>query len=61
MQNDPHERVNLFGQPQLARIQTEMAEKLDDFFNEYADPQYDLWHGGHSKCRRLVAPERSAD
>ena len=25
---------------------------LDDFFAKYADPQYDIWHGGRSKAKR---------
>lgn len=61
MAHDPHERFNLFGQAEHARIQDEMAEKLDTFFNEYADPQYDIWRGGRSKARRLVAPEGHPD
>lgn len=56
MKNDPHERFNLFGQPAYASIQTELAQKLGGFFDEYADPQYDIWKGGRSKARRLVAP-----
>ena len=61
MANDPHERFNLFGQPQLADIQQTMAAKLDKFFAEYADPQYDIWKGGRSKARRLVAPKGHPD
>ncbi|MDA1054711.1 MAG: sulfatase-like hydrolase/transferase [Planctomycetota bacterium] len=61
MKHDPHERFNLFGQPQLANIQAALAQKLDEFFDEYADPQYDIWKGGRSKARRLVAPEGHPD
>jgi arylsulfatase A-like enzyme len=61
MQHDPHERFNLFGQPRHASIQAAMAKKLDAFFEEYADPQYDIWKGGRSKARRLVAPEGHPD
>jgi len=56
MANDPHERFNLFGQPQVASTQQNMEQKLHQFFDAYADPQYDLWNGGRSKARRLVAP-----
>ena len=56
MVNDPQERFNLYGQPQHASIQQEMAEELRRFFEEYADPQYDIWKGGRSKARRLLAP-----
>lgn len=61
MKNDPHERVNLFGQPEVAQVQQMLAAKLDEFFAEYADPQYDIWNGGRSKARRLVAPEGHPD
>lgn len=57
MVNDPHERFNLFGQPEHAAIQTEMIAKLEAYFNQWADPQYDIWHGGRSKSRRLVPNE----
>ena len=61
MENDPHERFNLFGQPHLAAVQKQMAERLHEFFNSYADPQYDIWKGGRSKARRLVAPKGHPD
>ena len=61
MKNDPHERFNLFGQPRAASVQAALAQKLDAFFEEYADPQYDIWKGGRSKARRLVAPEGHPD
>jgi hypothetical protein len=44
--------VNLYGQPTTAAKQREMAKRLDDFFAQYADPQYDIWHGGRSKAKR---------
>jgi len=56
MKHDPHERFNLFGQEEHAAIQVAMADKLDAFFAEYADPQYDIWKGGRSKARRLLPP-----
>lgn len=61
MASDPHERFNLFGQPQHAAIQKEMAKRLDSFFNEYADPKYDIWKGGRSKARRLYASQGHPD
>ena len=56
MQQDPHERFNLFEQPQHSAIQKEMAAKLLAYFDEYADPEYDIWRGGRSKARRLYSP-----
>ncbi len=26
-----------------------LSQRLDDFFNQYADPKYDLWKGGACK------------
>lgn len=56
MSHDPHERFNLFGQPQHVDIQKQMAKRLDDYFEKYANPKYDIWKGGRSKARRLYAP-----
>jgi arylsulfatase A-like enzyme len=53
---DPQERVNLFGQATTAAKQSEMAKRLDDFFAKYADPQYDIWHGGRSKAKLHSQP-----
>ena len=52
MQNDPQERLNLYGQPDMQSVRDEMAERLDAFFAQYANPQYDIWKGGRSKARR---------
>jgi len=52
MKNDPRERFNLFGQPGAAEKRAELARRLEDFFTQYADPQYDLWKGGRSKAKR---------
>lgn len=61
MTADPHERFNVFGQPAYADVQTELAKQLDAWFNTYAAPEYDIWKGGRSKCRRLHAPEDHPD
>jgi arylsulfatase A-like enzyme len=52
---DPHERMNLYGQPGREAVRAELDQRLTAFFQEYADPQYDIWRGGRSKARRLVA------
>jgi arylsulfatase A-like enzyme len=54
MKADPRERVNLYGQPVHAAKQKDLAARLDRFFAQYADPQYDIWKGGRSKASRLV-------
>lgn len=53
--NDPGERFNLYGQPKQAGIQKKLQTKLYEFFDRYADPKYDLWHGGASKTHLLSA------
>jgi arylsulfatase A-like enzyme len=60
MKADPRERFNLFGQPKLGPVQEDLARRLDAFFAEYADPQYDLWRGGRSKARIHSMPAKPA-
>jgi arylsulfatase A-like enzyme len=47
---DPGERTNLSGRAEHAAVQKQLARRLDEFFDRYADPQYDLRHGGRSKA-----------
>lgn len=61
MAHDPHERVNLWGQPQVTDQQQRLTAQLDTFFAEYASPEYDIWNGGRSKARRLYAPKGHPD
>lgn len=55
---DPDESHNLVGLPQHAEKETELDQRLGAFFEKYADPKYDLWHGGRSKSLLLTMPER---
>ena len=41
-------------QPANADMQKQLARRLDAFFDRYADPKYDLKHGGKSKTRLLT-------
>jgi arylsulfatase A-like enzyme len=61
MEIDPMERFNLFNQEQHVEIQAAMAKKLYEFFDSYADPEYDVWNGGRSKARRHHAPKDHPD
>jgi arylsulfatase A-like enzyme len=54
MQSDPDERFNQYGQPGTEAIRRDLSDRLAAFFERYADPQYDVWHGGRSKAKRLV-------
>jgi arylsulfatase A-like enzyme len=56
--SDAGERHNLANQPKHAGIQKRLAKKLDEFFNRYADPKYDLWRGGGSKTYLLTSPQK---
>lgn len=54
MQSDAQERFNLLGQPGMQPVVQEMSGRLESFFQTYADPQYDLLHGGRSKAKRVT-------
>jgi choline-sulfatase len=54
MKLDSQERFNLYGQPGIEEKLNELSSRLDEFFEKYADPQYDIWKGGRSKARRLT-------
>jgi arylsulfatase A-like enzyme len=53
-QADPLERFNVYGQPDTSAIRDELDRRLTEFFQQYADPQYDIWNGGRSKAKRLI-------
>jgi len=53
LQKDPFEKFNLYGQPAYKQLQEELRARLFAFFNKYADPKYDLYHGGRSKTALL--------
>jgi arylsulfatase A-like enzyme len=59
MKADPRERFNLYGQPGTESKRAELAGRIDEFFGQYADPQYDVWHGGRSKASLLSAKPES--
>ena len=52
MTADPRERFNLYGQPGMEEVRARLAQRLDAFFAQYADPQYDIWKDGRSKAKR---------
>ena len=55
---DPGEANNLAGKPDFADVQSELRTRLDIFFDRYADPKYDLLHGGGSKTRLPGQPDK---
>ncbi|HJP38979.1 MAG TPA: sulfatase-like hydrolase/transferase [Gammaproteobacteria bacterium] len=46
---DPGETQNLINNPEFELIAQDLAEQLAAFFNEYAEPRYDIWRGGTAK------------
>lgn len=54
MQADPRERFNLYGQDGTEEVRGQLQKRLTAFFNQFADPQYDIWKGGRSKAKRLT-------
>jgi len=58
LDNDPNERVNLYGQPGHDERIASLRKRLETFFNEHADPKYDLYHGGGSKTHLLTDPNK---
>jgi len=46
---DPGEYENLAADPAHAEVLAELDGKLDAFFDRYANPKYDAWHGGTAK------------
>ena len=47
--SDPDERENKAGKIESTKIEELLTSKLNDFFNKYADPRFDLWNGGTVK------------
>jgi hypothetical protein len=47
--DDPDERNNLIASPHRVEIAKDLSTRIDAFFNRYADPKFDLWHGGSAK------------
>ncbi|MEX2566234.1 MAG: sulfatase-like hydrolase/transferase, partial [Cyclobacteriaceae bacterium] len=52
---DPQERFNMYGQSNSQKKTAELSARLEAFFSEYADPQYDIWNGGESKVHRITS------
>lgn len=55
--DDPSEFNNLISSSEHSAIRARLKRELDAFFDEYAEPKYDLWHGGGSQARLFVGVE----
>lgn len=53
LQADAGETRNLIDSPEHADIVAALDARLAAYFEQYADPQYDLWNGGTAKGRLL--------
>ncbi|MHC4561451.1 MAG: sulfatase family protein [Planctomycetota bacterium] len=51
---DPEETTSLLGTPEAAEAEKELSNRLDEFFAQHKDPQYDVWGGGRSKGGDLI-------
>ncbi len=49
LETDPDERNNLIDEPACAAVVAELSDRIDSFFSRYANPKWDLWHGGTAK------------
>lgn len=54
MENDPSERHNLVGNLAVEDVIADLRGQISAFFDQYADPEFDLWKGGRSKAGRAV-------
>jgi arylsulfatase A-like enzyme len=52
LKNAPGEDHNVVDLPANLSLQQELGGRLDDFFNRFADPKFDLSRGGRSKATR---------
>ena len=50
----PEERLNLVGDAGLGDRVAELRRAIERFFDQYADPEYDLWRTGRSKAGRVT-------
>ena len=57
MVSDPYQTNNLAGDPEYKAVVEDLDARLVAFYEEYSDPQYDLWEGGTAKGS-LSYPEK---
>lgn len=53
LRRDPHEKFNLYGQPATVALQEQLKTRLEAFFQQTAEPKFDLYRGGTSKATLL--------
>lgn len=61
---DPSEQNNLITNRGSASVRQSLKQRLDRFFEQYAEPKYDLWRGGgsqtvlHKRIDKKIAPPK---
>ena len=50
LRNDPREMRNLIDDPSHGETVAYLDARLTAFFDRYADPRFDIWHGGTAKA-----------
>ena len=58
LKKDPGERENIVNEAEHASIQKQLQKQMNDFFETYANPKYDLWKGGRSKSYLLTSKQK---
>jgi arylsulfatase A-like enzyme len=58
LERDPGETRNLADDPSHKAIRKGLGTRLEEFFDRFAAPRYDLRRGGGSKSWMLTAPEQ---
>lgn len=53
---DPGQLTNLVDREDHRQTRLQLSRRLEEFFNRYADPRYDLWRGGTSQAPLLSKP-----
>ena len=48
--DDPDENRNLIADPEYGDAVAGLDKRLNDFFDAYADPEYNVWVGGTAKA-----------
>lgn len=56
MRKDKLQMTDVYDSPEYQDVILELDKKLDSFFNQYADPKYDLWNGGTAKVM-MIRPQ----
>lgn len=58
---DPMEQINLISNETVADKKTGLQARLNQFFDQYTSPEYDLWKGGGSQTRTHVWGKEAAE